>query len=64
VYNISGNKLTPMVVQKAVLTKTFSGINGVEIGCDIVTALGTFPSGDIYQNKDELIAYIDSVIEN
>ena len=64
VYTISQNKLLPMVVNKVSLLKTFSGINGVEIHCSVETAMGTFEVDDVYKNKDELIAYIDSVIEN
>ena len=64
IYTIKDNQLMPMIANNVILTKTFSGIGMTEVKAKIVTALGTFSVDEIYKNKEELIAYIDKVIDS
>jgi len=63
VYVISENDLIPMVVNEVMLTKTISGLTGMTVEAEIKTALGTFKAKDMFKDKDELIEYIDRVIQ-
>ena len=63
VYIFSDNKLMPMVVNEVHLRKVFNAF-GYVVSAIIKTAIGEFSDSDIYKDKDELIKYIDEVIDN
>ena len=62
VYVFSENELMPMSVNKVVINKTISGVNGIDTIVNITTAIGTFEAEEIYESKEAIMEYIDSVI--
>ena len=62
VYVFTDNELMPMSVNKVVINKTISGVNGIETIGSITTAIGTFDSEEVYESKEAIMEYIDSVI--